>query len=84
MQALADAVSEVRAGLDAADVMMVAAAILDNRADLVIKYRGEAGRIDFMLPCERDVPMATLAIAPGVRTELDAAMNSEFAELVPY
>lgn len=84
MQALADAVSQVRAGLDAADVAMVATAILDDRADLVIEYRGEAGRIDFMLPCDRDAPMATVAIVPGVRAELDAAMKSGFAALVPY
>ena len=84
MQALADAVSQIRAGLDAADVTMVATAILDNRADLVIKYRGQAGRIDFMLPCDRDVPVATVAIVPGVQTELDAAMTSEFAESVRF
>lgn len=83
MQALADAVSEVRAGLDAADVTMVATAILDDRGDLEIKYRGEAGRIDFMLPCDQDVPMATVAIVPGVRAELDAAMKSGFGDLLP-
>jgi hypothetical protein len=83
MQALADAVSEVRAGLDAADVTLVAAAILEDRGDLVLKYLGEAGRIDFMLPCDPVAPMATVAVGPEVRAELDAAMKSELAELVP-
>ncbi len=83
MQALSDAVSEVRAGLAAADVTMVAAAILEDRGELVVKYLGEAGRIDFMLPCDPDVPMATVAIISEVRAELDAAMKSELAELVP-
>lgn len=83
MQALADAVSEVRAGLNAADVTMVAAAILEDRGDLVVEYLGEAGRIDFMLPCDPVVPMATVAIVPEFRAELEAAMKSELAESVP-
>ena len=72
--ALRDAVDRIRTLLDAGDAVVAAAMVLTDRTDLTIEYRPAAGRINFKLPCDPDVPAATVAVLPGVRPQLEAAL----------
>ena len=80
--ALLDVVEEIRALLDAGDAVVAAAMVLVDRVDLTVAYEGDAGRINFTLPCDPAVPAATVAVLPRVRASFEAALAANFPAAV--
>jgi hypothetical protein len=78
-QALNEAVSEIETGLEAAIPAAVAAALARGRRELLVEYLPEAGRIDFLLPCDPAVPIHSLAVFPDVRQALEAEIAAAMA-----
>lgn len=69
---LAQAISTIQGGLDAENLEVVAAMVLDGTDDLSIEYLPESGRIEMLLSCDRTTPAHTIPVPPGVRKALDA------------
>ena len=67
-------VDRVRSALDAGEAETVAAMVQNNPSDVLVEYLGGGGRINFMLPCDPDAPVATVAVLPSVRANFEAAL----------
>ncbi len=74
-QALSDAVSDLRSGLDAMDLVRVAEAITSSRDGVSVEYLPDAGRIDVVLACTPSIPSGTVPVPPEVRPALDRALE---------
>ena len=64
----------MRAAFDADDAATALAMVLSDHPDVNVEYQAAAGRINFKLPCDPDVPAATLPVRPAVRADLAAAI----------
>lgn len=73
-EVLAEAVAKVRDALDADDTAAELAMVLSDHSSVKVEYHAVAGRINFKLPCDPDVPAATLPVLPAVRAEVTAAI----------
>lgn len=73
--ALGEAVDHIRRALDDGNAEAVAAAVVSDRADLLVEYRSESGRIDFILACDRSAAAATVAVLPEVRAALELELR---------
>lgn len=80
--ALNEAISEIEKGLETGVPAVVAAAVARDRGELLVEYVQEAGRIDFLLPCDPSVPIHSVAVFPDVRQALEAEIAAVLA-LVP-
>ena len=69
--ALGEVVDQIRHALDEGNTEAVAVAVVSGHADLLIEYRPEYGRVDFILACDRSAAAATVAVLPGVRADLE-------------
>ena len=80
-QALSNAVSDLRSGLDAMDLERVAESIGSTRDGFSVEYLPEAGRIDLVLACAPSIPAGTVPVTPEIRPALDRAMKEPVAAI---
>ena len=80
-QALSNAVSDLRSGLDAMDLERVAETIASTRDGFSVEYLPEAGRIDLILACAPSVPAGTVPVPPEIRPALDRALKEPVAAI---
>ena len=73
--ALAEAVHQVRGALAAGNTNAVAASVMSHRADLLVEYRPDTGRIDFILSCDPSAAAATVAVLPALRPALELGIR---------
>ena len=73
------ALTEVRRALDGDDVATLVLALGNRRAGVSVEFVPEAGRIDFVLPCNPTKVYRTLAVLPEKREELEAELRARGA-----
>ena len=74
-QALSNAVSDLRSGLDDMDLVRVAETIASAHDGFSVEYLPEAGRIDLILACAPSIPAGTVPVPPEIRPALDRALK---------
>lgn len=66
--------ADTAADTDAGDAVVAAAMVSRERTGLVVEYQADAGRINFMLPCDPYAPAAVVAVVPAMRPVFEAAI----------
>lgn len=73
------AMAEIRAGLASNDMAVVASALVRDRIGVSVEFVPGAGRIDVILPCDRNRAFATIPVLPGTRHLLEAELKGSMS-----
>ncbi len=72
--AMLEIVDRVRSALDVGEPEAAVAMVMNTPSDVLMEYHSSGGRVNFMLPCDPDAPVATVAVLPSLRTTFEAAL----------